>query len=207
MNVPPLASAITGVIGGTPMVELHRLRNLLGLEGRLLVKLEYLNPGSSKKDRIALKMMQDAKIEPGQPVVELTSGNTGTGLAIVCKSMGHPFIAVMSRGNTLERARMMQALGAEVILVDQAPGSAPNQLPPRCSFHAKFVRNFRYEKDFSATVHVSRSSALLSARRTAPRCRAEGQIAKTADPTPVGAHRHRRVAGLPHRDALRGLAA
>ena len=128
MNVPPLASAITGVIGGTPMVELHRLRNLLGLEGRLLVKLEYLNPGSSKKDRIALKMMQDAKIEPGQPVVELTSGNTGTGLAIVCKSMGHPFIAVMSRGNTLERARMMQALGAEVILVDQAPGSAPKQV-------------------------------------------------------------------------------
>lgn len=128
MNAPPLATSITGIIGNTPMVELHRLRNLLGLEGRLLVKLEYLNPGSSKKDRIALKMMQDAKIEPGQPVVELTSGNTGTGLAIVCKSMGHPFIAVMSRGNTPERARMMQALGAEVVLVDQAPGSVPNQV-------------------------------------------------------------------------------
>ncbi|MEI6337548.1 MAG: cysteine synthase family protein [Verrucomicrobiota bacterium] len=128
MNLPPLASAITGVIGGTPMVELHRLRKLLGLEGRLLVKLEYLNPGSSKKDRIALEMMQEAKLDPCQPVVELTSGNTGTGLAIVCKSMGHPFIAVMSRGNTIERARMMQALGAEVVLVDQAPGSVPNQV-------------------------------------------------------------------------------
>ena len=128
MNIPPLAASVTGVLGATPMIELHRLRNLLGLEGRLLVKLEYLNPGSSKKDRIALEIMKDAQLRPGQPVVELTSGNTGTGLAIVCRAMGHPFIAVMSRGNTIERARMMQALGAEVVLVDQAPGSMPNQV-------------------------------------------------------------------------------
>jgi cysteine synthase A len=58
-------------------------------------------------------------------VVELTSGNTGAGLAIVCRAMGHPFVAVMSRGNTVERARQMAALGAEVVLVDQAPGSRP----------------------------------------------------------------------------------
>ena len=71
---------------------------------------------------------RDGTLEPGRPVVELTSGNTGTGLAIVCRALGHPFIAVMSRGNTTERARMMHALGAEVVLVEQAPGSPPNQV-------------------------------------------------------------------------------
>jgi cysteine synthase A len=129
---PPLAKSILEVIGNTPMVELSRLVKKRGLAGRLLVKLEYLNPGHSKKDRIALEMIRDAKadgtLKPGQTVVELTSGNTGTGLAIVCRSLGHPFIAVMSRGNTIERARMMQALGAEVVLVDQAPGAVPHQV-------------------------------------------------------------------------------
>jgi len=128
MKISPLASSITEVIGGTPMMELHRIRKRLGLSGRLLVKLEYLNPGFSKKDRIALEMMKGATLAPGQPVVELTSGNTGTGLAMVCRAMDHPFIAVMSRGNTMERARMMQALGAEVVLVDQASGSLPGQV-------------------------------------------------------------------------------
>jgi cysteine synthase len=61
-------------------------------------------------------------------VVELTSGNTGTGLAIVCAVRGHPFVAVMSKGNSVERARMMRAFGAEVVLVPQAPGSTPGQV-------------------------------------------------------------------------------
>lgn len=86
-----------------------------------------LNPGYSKKDRAALQIISNAEasgeLGAGQPVVELTSGNMGTGLAIVCATRGHPFIAVMSKGNSEERARMMRALGAEVVLVDQAPGS------------------------------------------------------------------------------------
>jgi cysteine synthase A len=114
------------------MVELKRIVETQGLQGRMLAKLEFFNPGFSKKDRIALEMIQEARREgmllPGQTVVELTSGNTGTGLAIVARALGHPFVAVMSKGNTIERARMMQALGAEVVLVDQAPGSAPNQV-------------------------------------------------------------------------------
>ena len=61
-------------------------------------------------------------------MVELTSGNTGTGLAIVCAVKGYPFVAVMSRGNSKERARMMRALGAEVVLVDQLPGAVPGQV-------------------------------------------------------------------------------
>jgi cysteine synthase A len=120
-----LPSAVAA-IGRTPLVELARFTR--GRGGRILAKLEYLNPGFSKKDRIARQIVEDAEADgtlaPGQTVVELTSGNTGTGLAIVCAVTGHPFVAVMSRGNSAERSRMMRALGAEVVLVDQASGSA-----------------------------------------------------------------------------------
>ncbi len=124
-----MASAIEA-IGETPLVELNRITR--GTNGRILAKLEYLNPGFSKKDRIARQMIEDAeaqgRLAPGQTVVELTSGNTGTGLAIVCGVKGYPFVAVMSRGNSMERARMMSALGAEVVLVKQTPGSTPGQV-------------------------------------------------------------------------------
>ena len=127
-----LPSAVEA-IGRTPLVELSRLTR--GLGGRILVKLECLNPGYSKKDRIARQIVEDAEADgslaPGQTVVELTSGNTGTGLAIVCAVKGHPFVAVMSRGNSAERARMMRALGAEVVLVDQAPESRPGEVSGR----------------------------------------------------------------------------
>ena len=119
-----LQSAIEA-IGHTPLVALTRITG--GVDGRILAKLEYLNPGHSKKDRIGRQMIEDAEaagiLEPGQTIVELTSGNTGTGLAIVCRIKGYPFVAVMSKGNSSERARMMSALGAEVVLVDQAPES------------------------------------------------------------------------------------
>jgi cysteine synthase A len=129
LQTTPYASVVD-VIGQTPVVELSRLTR--GLKGRLLAKLEYLNPGFSKKDRIARQMIEEAEAEgrlkPGDTVVELTSGNTGTGLAIVCGVKGYRFVAVMSRGNSTERARMMAALGAEVVLVDQLPGSVPGQV-------------------------------------------------------------------------------
>ena len=126
-----LPSAVEA-IGQTPLVELSRLVSRAGLRGRILAKLEFLNPGFSKKDRIARQMIEDAEeagqLRRGQTVVELTSGNTGTGLAIVCAVKGHHFVAVMSKGNSTERARMMSALGAEVVLVDQAPGSRPGEV-------------------------------------------------------------------------------
>lgn len=126
------ASSILETIGNTPSVWLDRLVAKHGRSGRILAKLDYLNPGFSKKDRAAkgiiLSARADGSLTPGQTVVELTSGNMGTGLAIVCTALGHPFIAVMSRGNSPERARMMRALGAEVILVDQAPGSQPGEV-------------------------------------------------------------------------------
>src|SRR5512140_458983 len=122
--------SVLGAFGNTLLVELSLITR--GIEWRILVKLEYLNPGFSKKDRIALQMIEEAEAEgelkPGQTVVELTSGNTGTGLSIVCAVKGYPFVAVMSKGNSTERARMMKALGAEVILIDQLPGSKPGQV-------------------------------------------------------------------------------
>ncbi|MHA2358838.1 MAG: PLP-dependent cysteine synthase family protein [Candidatus Thorarchaeota archaeon] len=127
-----IAASALDLIGNTPLVDLRRIVSNSGLDGRILAKVEYFNPGLSKKDRIALQMIEDAEksgsLKPSQTVIELTSGNTGTGLAIVCAMKGYPFVAVMSKGNTEERARMMRAYGAEVVLVDQAPGAPPNQV-------------------------------------------------------------------------------
>jgi cysteine synthase A len=121
-----LLNHIYEAIGETPMVRLDRITRVYGVEGAIFAKLEYLNPGFSKKDRPALRMIEEAEasgaLKPGQTVVELTSGNTGTGLAIVCRAKGYPFVACMSEGNSPERARMMRALGAEVLLVKKARG-------------------------------------------------------------------------------------
>ncbi|CAD5247044.1 Cysteine synthase [Bosea sp. 62] len=128
----PVMDSVVEAIGDTPLVRLDRLTRHLGVSGPILAKLDYLNPGFSKKDRAALGIIEEAEasgaLKPGQTVVELTSGNMGTGLAIVCGIRGYPFIAVMSKGNSEERARMMRALGAEVVLVDQLPGSVPGQV-------------------------------------------------------------------------------
>lgn len=124
--------SILGAIGNTPLVRLDRLVKHYGCEGTILAKLDHLNPGFSKKDRAALGVIEaaerDGTLKPGQTVVELTSGNMGTGLAIICGIKGYPFVAVMSKGNSPERARMMSALGAEVVLVDQLPESRPGEV-------------------------------------------------------------------------------
>jgi cysteine synthase A len=128
-----ISASAADAIGDTPLVHLQQIAS--GLDGRILIKLEYLNPGSSKKDRAALRIVEDAEangtLSPGQTVLELTSGNMGTGLAIVCAVKGYPFIAVMSKGNSPERARMMRALGAEVILVPQCADSRPGEVSGR----------------------------------------------------------------------------
>lgn len=125
-----ISESAADAIGATPLVELSRIT--AKVDGRILLKLEYLNPGFSKKDRAALRIIEGAEaagdLQPGQEVIELTSGNMGTGLAIVCAAKGYPFTAVMSEGNSQERAVMMRALGAEVVLVEQCPGSIPGQV-------------------------------------------------------------------------------
>lgn len=118
------------LIGGTPVVQLSRLTE--GLRGAVYAKIEFFNPGASKKDRIAKQMVDDAlaagRLKPGQTVIEVTSGNTGTGLAIVCAVRGLKFVAVMSAGNSVERRRMIEGLGGHVEVVPQAAGSPPGQV-------------------------------------------------------------------------------
>ncbi|MFX0114155.1 MAG: PLP-dependent cysteine synthase family protein [Candidatus Hodarchaeota archaeon] len=125
-----ICCSIIETIGKTPLVNLSRLTK--GLDGKILAKVEFFNPGFSKKDRIALQTIEEAEksgiLQPSQTIIELTSGNTGTGYAVVCAVKGYPFVAVMSKGNSIERAKMMAALGAKVVLVDQAPGSLPGQV-------------------------------------------------------------------------------
>ena len=122
-----VSESILDTIGRTPLVALARLTG--GLNRRILAKVEFLNPGASVKDRIGLRMIEDAEcrglLRPGGTVIEVTSGNTGMGVAIVCAVKGYRMIAVMSEGNTIERRQMMKAVGAEVELVPQAPGSTP----------------------------------------------------------------------------------
>lgn len=126
--MPTVRTSALDLIGNTPLVALDRLHPG---PGRLFAKAELLNPGGSVKDRAARRIVHDAlrdgRLAPGQPVVEMTSGNMGAGLALVCNVLGHPFTAVMSAGNSPERARMLEALGAEVVLVPQVDG-APGQV-------------------------------------------------------------------------------
>src|SRR3954452_10949186 len=118
------ASSTLDLIGRTPLVALDRVHPG---PGRILAKAEFLQPGGSVKDRAARAIMlaarEDGRLAPGAPVVEMTSGNMGAGLAVACAALGHPLVATMSAGNSPQRARMLEALGAEVVLVPQVDGS------------------------------------------------------------------------------------
>jgi cysteine synthase A len=130
MTIPAASSAILGAIGQTPAVWLDRLGE--GLPGRILLKLESMNPSGSIKDRAAMQCLKDAeadgRLRPGMTVVELTSGNMGIGLAVACAVMGYPLIAVMSEGNSPERRQLLAAYGATVELAPQAPGGVPGKV-------------------------------------------------------------------------------
>lgn len=130
MPIPPASPSIVGAVGNTPAVWLDRVT--AGLPGRVLLKLESMNPGGSIKDRAALQCLRDAeadgRLRPGTPVVELTSGNMGIGLAVACAVMGRRLIAVMSEGNSPERRQLLAAYGAEIELVAQAPGGAQGKV-------------------------------------------------------------------------------
>ena len=93
-------ASVLDAIGGTPVVALSRLTR--GVTGRIVAKLDYLNPCGSKKDLITRFIIEEAEqkgwLKPGQVVVEVTSGNTGNGVAMVCAVKGYPFVAIMSRG-------------------------------------------------------------------------------------------------------------
>ena len=112
---------ILQTVGRTPIVRINRLAPE---HVEMYVKVEYFNPGGSVKDRLALGIIEDAErrglLKPGQTVVEATSGNTGIALAMVCAAKGYPFVAVMVETFSIERRKLMRALGAKVVLTPAA---------------------------------------------------------------------------------------
>ena len=129
MPLPPrgrIYDDITQTIGGTPLVRLSRLAAEDGVEAEILGKLEFFNPTSSVKDRIAVAMLDalagSGALVPGGTVIEPTSGNTGIGLAFVCAARGYRLVLVMPESNSIERRKMMEFLGAELVLTPAETG-------------------------------------------------------------------------------------
>lgn len=114
------------LIGNTPLVELTNIEKELGLEAKILAKLEYFNPAGSVKDRIAKAMIDEAeasgRLKPGSVIIEPTSGNTGIGLASVAAARGYRIIIVMPETMSVERRQLMAAYGAELVLTEGAKG-------------------------------------------------------------------------------------
>lgn len=114
-------NSILGTIGNTPVIKINRLAPD---HVTMYVKAEFFNPLASVKDRLAFAIINDAEqrglLKPGQTVVEATSGNTGIALAMVCAAKGYPFVAVMTETFSVERRKIMRALGAKVVLTPAA---------------------------------------------------------------------------------------
>ena len=121
-----IANNLTQLIGNTPLLSLDRYCKKNNLEASIIGKLEYFNPGGSVKDRIAFAMINDAeengKLKPDSVIIEPTSGNTGIGLAFVARARGYRIILTMPETMSIERRKLLAALGAELVLTEGAKG-------------------------------------------------------------------------------------
>lgn len=121
-----VADKLTDLIGGTPLLKLLNYCSSHKLETNIIAKLEYFNPGGSVKDRVALAMVEDAEcrgvLRKGATLIEPTSGNTGIGLAIVAAAKGYKLILTMPETMSIERRKILAALGAQIVLTPGAEG-------------------------------------------------------------------------------------
>lgn len=121
-----IKTQVTDLIGGTPLFEVKNIEKKLGLKARVLVKLEYLNPAGSVKDRIAKAIIEDAEekgiLKEGSVIIEPTSGNTGIGLASIASSKGYRIILTMPETMSVERRNILKAYGAELVLTEGSKG-------------------------------------------------------------------------------------
>ena len=121
-----IAKQLTELIGHTPLLELTNYEKALGLEAKIIAKLEYFNPAGSVKDRVALAMIEEAEkkgvLKKGATIIEPTSGNTGIGLAAVGVSKGYKVILTMPETMSIERRNLLKAYGAQIVLTEGAKG-------------------------------------------------------------------------------------
>lgn len=121
-----IAKSITELIGNTPLLLLSNYDRIHKLDAKIIVKIEAFNPGGSVKDRAALNMINDAEskgiIRPGDTIIEPTSGNTGVGLALVAAARGYKLILTMPETMSIERRKLLAALGAKIVLTPGAEG-------------------------------------------------------------------------------------
>lgn len=121
-----LVKNLVELVGNTPLMELTKIEEKYALKGKIFAKIEYFNPAGSIKDRIAMQMILDAeeegKLKKGATIIEPTSGNTGIGLSAIGVARGYKVIIVMPESMSLERRKLVQAYGAELVLTEAAKG-------------------------------------------------------------------------------------
>ena len=121
-----IKDTVTQLIGNTPLLRLHKMEERFGAGAEIVAKVEMFNPAGSIKDRVGYNMVIEAeksgRLKPGGTIIEPTSGNTGVGIAMTAAARGYKAVMVMPESMSLERRKLLAALGAELVLTDKNEG-------------------------------------------------------------------------------------